>query len=195
LEFAPDVGSFQTSETEHRLSAAGGPAHAGSLKAVFDKMATGAFNHTRCNRKAGCHIFVTLHAICVRRGIAARCIHVDAFLFGQLLNRRCATQSADNTVSVAPQNPQQVISNELVLGCLTPNQNLRCFPDVPRNMHDTRNIDHIISAAVAQTRICIQPQTVLTVHQTHQQHRHCQERRSDLAAGRMQALRPPRLGL
>jgi len=36
-------------------------------------------------------------------------------------------------------------------------------------MHDIKNIDHIVSAAVAQTRICIRPQTVLTVHQTHQQ--------------------------
>jgi hypothetical protein len=64
-----------------RLSTAGGPAHAGSFEAAFDKGATGAFNHARCNRKAGCQIFVILHAICVRREIAARCIYVGAILF------------------------------------------------------------------------------------------------------------------
>jgi len=110
-----------------------------------------------------------LHAFCVRREIAARCVHVGAFLFGQLLNRRHATQAANNTVHVAPQNPQQALSNEFLLGCSTPNHGLRSFPDVPRDMHDIKNIDHIVTAAVAQTRICIRPQTMLTVHQTNQQ--------------------------
>ena len=52
---------------------------------------------------------------------------------------------------------------------LTPNQDLRSFPDAPRNMHYVQNLDHIVSAAVVQTHIRIRPQTVLTIHQTHQQ--------------------------
>jgi hypothetical protein len=72
-------------------------------------------------------------------------------------------------VYVAPQNPPQAISNELLLRRLTPNQGLRSFPDVPRNMHDVQNIDYIVSAAVVQARIRIRPQTVLTIHQTYQQ--------------------------
>jgi hypothetical protein len=76
---------------------------------------------------------------------------------------RHAPQVANNTVYVAPQNPQQAISNELLLRRLTPNQGLCSFPDVPRNMHDVQNIDYIVRAAVVQTRIRIRPQTALTV--------------------------------
>ena len=81
LELIPGVGSFQTSETGHRLSTAGRPAYAGSFEAVLDKMATGVFNHARCNRNARCQIFVILHATCLRREIATRCIYVGALLF------------------------------------------------------------------------------------------------------------------
>jgi hypothetical protein len=35
-------------------------------------------------------------------------------------------------------------------------------------MHDVQPINHIVRAAVVQTRIRIGPQVVLTIHQTHQ---------------------------